>query len=80
MHRPPPLIDRRPRRDNAPVIAAETLLRRGLTDARIGMHLVASWRLTERDAADAVAAAHVLLRREHFDSGTSRPPHPNLRP
>ena len=52
-------------RDFAPVVAAETLLRHGLTDQKVLAFVAETWNLDDADARDAVAAAHVLLRREH---------------
>jgi hypothetical protein len=52
------------RRDAAPVICAELLLHHGLTDAAILSHLARTWRLDEPDLRAALAAAHILLRRQ----------------
>jgi hypothetical protein len=58
-------------RDVAPVIAARVLLARGVGDDRVFNHLAQTWRLNDVDLRAAVAAAHVLLRREHHED----PPH-----
>ena len=50
----------------APVIAAERLLHHGLADDVIAAYLARTWSLTAIEQRDAVAAAHVLVRREHF--------------
>ena len=52
-------------RDVAPVVAAEVLLRHGLADDRIVEYLARTWALDEIDCVSAVAAARVLIRREH---------------
>ncbi len=52
-------------RDFAPVVAAETLLRHGLSDDKVLAFVAETWNLDDTDARDAIAAAHVLLRREH---------------
>jgi hypothetical protein len=52
-------------RDAAPVIAAETLIRRGLSDELILAHLARQWPLDEHECRDALDAAHILVRREH---------------
>jgi hypothetical protein len=52
-------------RDAAPVVAAEMLLRRGLSDELIRAHLAHQWRLDDHECQDALDAAHILVRREH---------------
>jgi hypothetical protein len=52
------------RRDAAPVICAELLLHHGFTDPAILSHLARTWRLDEPDLRAALAAAHILLRRQ----------------
>ena len=52
-------------RDAAPVIAAEMLIRRGLSDALILAHLAREMSLDEHECHDALDAAHILVRREH---------------
>ena len=52
-------------RNFAPVVAAEVLLRHGLSDQKVLAFVASTWDLDQTDARDAVSAAHVLLRREH---------------
>ncbi len=52
-------------RDAAPVVAAEVLLRHGLTDDAIAEWLVRTWDIDQHDCEAAVRAAHVLLKRGH---------------
>jgi hypothetical protein len=56
----------------APVIAAERLLHHGIADDVIAAYLARTWSLTVIEQRDAIAAAHVLLRRERFDVGLGR--------
>ena len=51
-------------RDLAPVIAAQALLRHGLHDHEVLGYVARTWALDDIDCHAAVAAAHVLLRRE----------------
>ena len=53
------------RRDAAPVVAAEVLLRRGLADDAVVSYLARTWPLDDADCQTAIDAAHILLRREH---------------
>jgi hypothetical protein len=53
------------RRDVAPVLAAEALLHRGLSDDTIAGYIARTWPLDERDCRAAVLAAHILVRREN---------------
>ena len=55
----------------APVIAAERLLHHGMADEVIVGYLVRTWSLTPVEQRDAIAAAHLLVRREQ--QGASRP-------
>ena len=48
----------------APVIAAERLLHHGLADDVIAAYLARTWSLTAIEQRDAIAAAHILVRRE----------------
>jgi hypothetical protein len=52
-------------RNAAPVVAAEILIRRGLTDQVILAHLARHWPLDEHELQAALDAAHILVRREH---------------
>ena len=51
-------------RDVAPVVAAEALLHHGMADDVIISYLARTWELDDRECFSAVAAAHVLLRKE----------------
>ncbi len=58
------------KRDAAPVVAAEVLLRRGLGDAAVAAYIARTWPLNDDDVQSVVDAAHVLLRRgvdDHSD-------------
>ena len=61
------------RRDAAPVICAELLLHHGLTDPAILSHLARTWQLDEPELRAALAAAHILLRRQepHHHAGAN---------
>ncbi|MGO9875704.1 MAG: hypothetical protein ACLPVY_18115 [Acidimicrobiia bacterium] len=52
-------------RDVAPVIAAQALLAHSLNDDVIVAYLQRTWNLDAVDAEAALAAARVLVRREH---------------
>jgi len=52
-------------RDIAPVIAAQALLAHSLGDDVIAAYLQRTWNLDDIDAEAALAAARVLVRREH---------------
>jgi len=52
-------------RDVAPVIAAQALLAHEMDDDVIVAYLQRTWRLDDIDARSALAAARVLVRREH---------------
>ncbi len=47
--------------DAAPIVAAQTLLARGITDETVVARIAVAWRLDDAKARAAVAAAHVLL-------------------
>jgi len=51
--------------DAAPVVAAEVLLRHGLTDDAIAEWLARTWEIDDHDCHAAVRAAHILLQRAH---------------
>lgn len=51
-------------RDVAPVVAAEALLHHGMRDDVIISYLARTWALDDHECCSAVAAAHVLLRKE----------------
>ena len=50
--------------DVAPVVAAERLLHHGMPDDLILRYLARTWSLNGVEQRDAIAAAHLLLRRE----------------
>ena len=50
------------RRDVAPVVTAEVLLRHGMADDVVAGYLARTWPLDEVGCLDAVRSAHVLLR------------------
>ncbi len=52
----------------APVIAAERLLHHGMADELIVAYLARTWSLTAIEQRDAIAAAHVLVRREQHQA------------
>ena len=51
--------------DVAPVLAAQALLAHGMDDHLIVAYLRRTWKLDTSDGDAALAAAHVLERREH---------------
>ncbi len=53
------------KRDVAPVIAAQEFLAHGMDDDVTLAYLKHTWWLDDIDAEAALAAAHVLVRREH---------------
>jgi len=55
-------------RDVAPVIAAEALLHHGMSDDVIAAYVARTWPLDEKQCVEAVAAAHVLMRREQAEA------------
>jgi hypothetical protein len=59
------------RRDVAPVVAAEVLLRHGFDDDSIASYLARTWPLDDNDCRAAVQAAHVLVRRESTRQSSS---------
>ena len=50
------------RRDIAPVVTAEVLLRHGMADDVVAGYLARTWPLDEDGCLDAVRSAHALLR------------------
>ena len=64
MNTPITRTSRSGRRDASLVVAAEVLLHHGLSDAVILSYLARSWP-REAECRHALAAAHILIRREH---------------
>jgi hypothetical protein len=50
-------------RDVAPVVAAEALLRHGMSDDVVVAYVARTWPLDDAECRAAVRAAHILLRR-----------------
>jgi hypothetical protein len=50
-------------RDIAPVVAAEALLRHGMSEDVVAAYVARTWPLDETECRAAVRAAHILLSR-----------------
>jgi len=57
--------------DVAPVVAAEVLLRHGMTEDVVAAYVARTWPLDEAECRAALRAAHILLRREQVSLETA---------